>query len=242
VQGIFLGGVKRGRSIRLRTSLPYVSRFSIKYESFDVSHSYGSPKSVIRRALIYVQGIHKRIVRFQMLPNNSFLILYSHNIHCQQRELSRVLMCYRQFAAQAYCWAAGPVFKMASQQRRLSVCSVLRCPDLWLQCSVSFVQGLKRTPHKINVIFKPCTQMTLHCNNRFGHLKTKHTESLLLLWRQLGNWSHGPAVSMRCKLLISREKFGQFPLMTVTLYPCRGRNKFSIILKSHHSFVYAPQT
>jgi hypothetical protein len=32
-------------------------------------------------------------------------------------------------------------------RRRLSVCSVLRCPDLWLQCSVSFVHGLKKTQH-----------------------------------------------------------------------------------------------
>jgi hypothetical protein len=28
-------------------------------------------------------------------------------------------------------------------RRRLSVCSVLRCPVLWLQCSVSFEQGLE---------------------------------------------------------------------------------------------------
>jgi hypothetical protein len=27
---------------------------------------------------------------------------------------------------------------------RLSVCSVLRCSDLWLQCSMSFVNGLKK--------------------------------------------------------------------------------------------------
>jgi hypothetical protein len=31
---------------------------------------------------------------------------------------------------------------------KLSVCSVLRCPDLWLQCSVSFVHGLKNTHHR----------------------------------------------------------------------------------------------
>ena len=32
-------------------------------------------------------------------------------------------------------------------RKRLSVCSVLRCPDLWLQCSVSFVHGLENTHH-----------------------------------------------------------------------------------------------
>ena len=30
-------------------------------------------------------------------------------------------------------------------RKRLSVCSVLRCPDLWLQCSVSFVHCLEKT-------------------------------------------------------------------------------------------------
>jgi hypothetical protein len=39
----------------------------------------------------------------------------------------------------------GPVSKMTSKQK--AVCSILRCPDLWLQCNVSFVHGLK------NIIF-----------------------------------------------------------------------------------------
>jgi hypothetical protein len=34
--------------------------------------------------------------------------------------------------------------RWSRSMRRLSVCSVLRCPDLWLQCSVSFVYGLKK--------------------------------------------------------------------------------------------------
>ena len=52
-------------------------------------------------------------------------------------------------------------------RKRLSVCPVLRCPDLWLQC----------------------TKLTLHCNHRSGHLKTEHTDSFFLLRRHLGNWS-----------------------------------------------------
>jgi len=56
------------------------------------------------------------------------------------------------------------------------VCSDLRCPDLWLQCNVSFVHGLEKT---WCVFSKPCTKLTLHCNHRSGHLKTEHTESLL---------------------------------------------------------------
>jgi hypothetical protein len=42
-------------------------------------------------------------------------------------------------------WDQFPRWRRSS--RRLSVCSVLRCPDLWLQCSVSFVHGLKKTQH-----------------------------------------------------------------------------------------------
>jgi hypothetical protein len=36
--------------------------------------------------------------------------------------------------------------------------------------------------------FKPCTKLTLHCNNRSGHLKMEHTKSLILLRHHLGNW------------------------------------------------------
>jgi len=52
----------------------------------------------------------------------------------------------------------GQFQRWRRSRKRLSVCSVLRCPDLWLQCSVSFV----------------------HDNHRFGHLKTEHTERLFL--------------------------------------------------------------
>ena len=64
----------------------------------------------------YIQDIHKRMVRFQKLTRNLFLILHGHNVHRQQRQLSKILMRYQQFASLAYCGAAGPVSKMASQQ------------------------------------------------------------------------------------------------------------------------------
>ena len=57
-------------------------------------------------------------------------------------------------------------------RKRLSVCSVLRCPDLRLQCK----------------------KLTLHCNHISGHLKTEHTESLFLVRRHLGNWPRCPAI------------------------------------------------
>jgi hypothetical protein len=82
-------------------------------------------------------------------------------------------------------------------RKRLSVCSVLRCPELWLQC----------------------TKLTLHCNHRCGHLKTGHTESLFLLQRHIGNWLRGPAVSMRSELFVAPEKLGQMPPLTVYVVP-----------------------
>jgi hypothetical protein len=65
-------------------------------------------------------------------------------------------------------------------RRRLSVRFILRCPDLWLKCGVSFMHNLKKT-------VKPCTKLMLHCNHRSGYLKTGHTESILLLQRHLGS-------------------------------------------------------
>jgi hypothetical protein len=97
-------------------------------------------------------------------------------------------------------------------RRRLCVCSALvRCPDLWVQCSVSFVHGLKKYILVWCIFFKPCTELTLHCNHRSGHLKTEHTalsccDAIL---------KTGPAVSMRSELPVEHEKLGQLPLLTV---------------------------
>ena len=95
------------------------------------------------------------------------------------------------------CLLRGQFPRWRRNRKRLSACSVLRCPYLWLRCSVSFV----------------------HCNNRYGHLKTEHTESLFLLRRHLGNWPRGPAVSMRSELLVAHGKLGQLPLLTVYVVP-----------------------
>jgi hypothetical protein len=77
--------------------------------------------------------------------------------------------------------------------------------------------------------FKPCTKLKLHCDHRSGHLKTEHTESLLLLRRHLGNWYRGPAVSMRSELLVVHEELGQRPLLTVYVVPVlRVKNTFFI--------------
>ena len=65
-----------------------------------------------------IQGIHKRMVRFQKLTRNLFLILHGHNVHRQQRQLSKFLMRCQQFASRAYRGAVGPVSKMAPQQEK----------------------------------------------------------------------------------------------------------------------------
>ena len=53
-----------------------------------------------------IQGIHKRMVRIQKLTRNLFLTLHGHNVHRQQRQLSKFLMRYQQFASHAYCGAS----------------------------------------------------------------------------------------------------------------------------------------
>ena len=57
------------------------------------------------------------MVQFQKLTRNLFLPLRGQNVHRQQRQLSKFLMRYQQLA-RAYCGAAGPVSKMASQQEK----------------------------------------------------------------------------------------------------------------------------
>ena len=109
--------------------------------------------------------------------------------------------------------AAGPVSNMASQQEK-AFC-VLRFE---VYRSVITMQREFRARFRKDapcVFSKPCTKLTLHCNQRSGHLKTEHTESLFLLPRHLGNWPRGSAVSMRNELLVAHEKLGQSPLLTV---------------------------
>jgi len=54
----------------------------------------------------HIQGIHKRMVRFQKLIRYVFFTLHGHNLHRQQRQLSKFLMLYHQFASHAYCAAS----------------------------------------------------------------------------------------------------------------------------------------
>jgi hypothetical protein len=50
----------------------------------------------------HTQRIHKRMVQFRKLTRNVFLTLHGHNLHRQQRQLSKCLVRYQQFASNAY--------------------------------------------------------------------------------------------------------------------------------------------
>ena len=161
-----------------------------------------------------IQGIHKRMVWFQKLTRNLFLTLHGHSIHRQQRQLSKFLMRYQQFVSHAYCGAAGPVSKMASQQEK-AFC-VLRFEA---SRSVITVQREFHARFRIDVPAGASFLSIWNCNHRSGHLKTEHTESRVLLWRHLGNWPLGPALSIRSELLVAHEKLGHLSLLTVYVVP-----------------------
>jgi hypothetical protein len=73
---------------------------------FDFLHKIFSAHNLIPRRTgrdeiqkyIYIQCVHKRTVQFQKLTTNLFLTLHGHNVHRQQRQLSKFLMHYQQFA------------------------------------------------------------------------------------------------------------------------------------------------
>jgi len=142
---------------------------------------------------IIIQDIHKRMVPFQKLTRNLFLNLHGHNVHRQQHQLSKFLTRYLP-AVRFSCLLRG---RGASFQDGVAAGKVFLCAPFEVSRS------------------ERCTKLTLYCNHRSGHLKTEHTQSLFLMRRHLGNWSRGPAVSMRSKLLVAHEKLGQLLLMTV---------------------------
>ena len=59
------------------------------------------------------------MVQFQKITTNLFRTLHGHDVHRQQRQLSKFLMRYQQFASHAYCGAEGSVYKMAPQQEKV---------------------------------------------------------------------------------------------------------------------------
>ena len=65
-----------------------------------------------------VQCVYKWMGQFQKLRRNLFLTLHGQNVHRQQRQLSKFLMRYQQFAFHAYCGASlqdGPAVSMSER-------------------------------------------------------------------------------------------------------------------------------
>jgi hypothetical protein len=63
---------------------------------------------------------------------------------CQQRELSKLPIRYQQFASHAYCGAAGPVSKMASQQEKASCVLRFEVPRSVITVQREFRARLKK--------------------------------------------------------------------------------------------------
>jgi hypothetical protein len=92
-----------------------------------------------------IQGIHKRMVRFKKLTINLFLTSpYTGKTYTVSSGNCPSFVCAT--SSSILMLTAGPRGQFPRRRRsrkRLSVCSVLRCPDLSLQCSVSLVHGLE---------------------------------------------------------------------------------------------------
>ena len=56
-----------------------------KYEVYNDSHNWQFARRICVAFTVHIQGIHKRMVRFQKLTRNLFLTLHGHNLHRQQR-------------------------------------------------------------------------------------------------------------------------------------------------------------
>jgi hypothetical protein len=104
----------------------------------------------------------KRMVQFQTLKKKLFLTLNGQNVPRQQRKLSKFLMCYQQFASHAYCGAAGPVSKMASQQEKVFCVQCFEVSRSEITVQREFCARF-RTTGSANATSssKPCTRLTL---------------------------------------------------------------------------------
>jgi hypothetical protein len=169
----------------------------------------------------HVQGVHKRMVQFQTLTRNLFLTLRRHNVHRQQRQLSKFFMRYQYFASHAYCGAAGRVSKMASQHER-AFC-VLRFE---VSRSMMTVQREFLAPFRTAG------------STRSGHFKTEHTENLFLLWRHLGNCSRSKHEKRTAGS--AWETWTFYRCWRCTLWPCKVRNKFLVNVWNCSILLYIP--
>jgi hypothetical protein len=87
-------------------------------------------KQSVLRLKVQIQSIHKEWCVFQKLTRNLFLTLHGRNVHRQQQQLSKFLMCYNSSLLMLNAGPRGQFSRWRRSRKRFSVCSVLGCPDL----------------------------------------------------------------------------------------------------------------
>ena len=86
------------------------------------------------------------------LTKNIFLTLHVHNVHRQQRQLSKFHMHYQKFASHAYCRAVWPVSKMALQQEKAFCVLRLEVSRFVITVQREFhARFRKEVPHRNNI-------------------------------------------------------------------------------------------
>ena len=115
-----------------------------------------------------VQCVYKWMVQFQKLTRNLFLTLHGHNVHRQQQQLTSFSCATGSSLFMLTAGPRGQLPRWRRSRKRLSVCSVLRCPDLWLQWSMSFVHGLEKTHHAW------CLELKVRKNKSYNQKSTAH--------------------------------------------------------------------
>jgi hypothetical protein len=88
----------------------------LRWEATTNRQSYGT--STNRKGSFTAQSCLQMKIRSLKKARALNLDSLGHNIQWQQRDLSKFFIRYQQFASHAYCGAAGPVSKMASQQEK----------------------------------------------------------------------------------------------------------------------------
>jgi hypothetical protein len=116
------------RTWRLSSASKYIfyTNHQLKLYQISVAPKFLFAKNVIQYLIsnkiltceLYIQGVYKIMARVQKLTRNLFLTFHLHNVHRQQRQLSRFLLHYQQLISRAYCGDTGPVSNMASQQEK----------------------------------------------------------------------------------------------------------------------------
>jgi hypothetical protein len=170
--------------------------------------------------LCLYRHIHKRIVRFQRWTIQLLLTLHGQNLHRQQWQLSKFLMRYQQIAPHAYCGAAGPVSKMASQQEK-AYDHLLpwppRSPDLTPCdfCLWGFV--------KDSVYVPPLSMSLMELRDWITYaLQTITADMLHRVWDEFDYRVDVCCVTQGAhieELWVALEKLGQLQLLTVCVVP-----------------------